>query len=359
MKAKKTLEFSDFFYKMKKTERIAVLYHRDADGFCSALVVAKAIERLRGKKPDFFSSHGYEIIDAKAPFFSALKKKKVSKTIIVDLSVDQNPGIIKELETFSDVLLIDHHKLYNDLSGKKTVFIKAQFLSNIDPSRYPASKLCFDLFNEIVDLRDLAWIACIGILGDFGYHNWADFFDKTMEKNKTSLPELKKLKELVEAVSVVSLEKTGLLFEDFLAARNPQDLLANKHWKAIEELNAEVDCWFDSIKERAEFFPELELVWLEIKSKRSIKSSLINRLSSELFPNQTVIVVEDRAKPLLFFSARRQDFKVKMNDLLETAVNGINGASAGGHIPAAAGKVPRASLKKFKQNILNLLKAKK
>lgn len=56
------------------------------------------------------------------------------------------------------------------------------------------------------------------------------------------------------------------------------------------------------------------------------------------------------------FSARRQDFRVKMNELLEKAVKGIPNASAGGHIPAAAGSVPRDYLNVFKENLLQILK---
>jgi nanoRNase/pAp phosphatase (c-di-AMP/oligoRNAs hydrolase) len=55
-------------------------------------------------------------------------------------------------------------------------------------------------------------------------------------------------------------------------------------------------------------------------------------------------------------SARRQDLKVKMNELLETA---LGKGSGGGHVPAAAGILPRKNLKVFKSNIIRLLKSPK
>ncbi len=356
MKSEKIAGFKSFFSRLKKNDRLAILYHRDPDGLCSALIAAKAIERLRGKKPDLLLHKGYEIFDAKPSFFSGFKKKKIAKLIVVDLGIDQKKGIAKNLGQFSEVLFIDHHKIYADLSSKKITFIKAQFLSDIDASRYPASKMCFDLFSEITDISDLDWIACIGIFGDFGYPNWKDFFAATMERNKTSLHELTRLKDLIESVATINKKCLDSLFSDFFAAKKPGDLSASKHWKGLEALSAEINEWFNSVKERAEFFPEIELVWLEIKSKNNIKSPLINRLSAGLYPNKTVIVVQDNGKKNLFFSARRQDFKVKMNDLLESAVTGISRASAGGHVPAAAGKVPKKDLVRFKKNIIALLK---
>ena len=66
----------------------------------------------------------------------------------------------------------------------------------------------------------------------------------------------------------------------------------------------------------------------------------------------------DSGGKVLRFSARRQDFKVKVNDLLEEAVEGIPGADAGGHIPAAAGSIPREKLAVFKENVIRILREK-
>lgn len=356
---KKIREFRGFFAGLSKTDRIALVFHCDADGFCSAVIAAKAIERLRGKKPDFLKHVDYSVLYDGKDFSPEFRRKKINKAIFLDLSIDQLPSLAKKFESFSTVLVLDHHKIYNDLSGKKTVFIKAQHLSEIEAVRYPVSKMSFDLFGELVDISDLAWISCVGILGDMGYSQWKSLFDVAIEAQKTNLHELHALKGMIEAVALVAEKKFGPLFEEFYNAKSVSALLQGKHLKVLKKLEREVGCWFDSVKERAEFFPEIELVWLEIKSKFPIKSPLINRLSSELFPGQMVIVIEDRGLPFLYFSARRQDFKIKMNELLEAACKGIKDASAGGHVPAAAGTVPKKSLAQFKQNIIALLKKAK
>jgi len=93
---------------------------------------------------------------------------------------------------------------------------------------------------------------------------------------------------------------------------------------------------------------------LEVNSKFSIKSS-ISTLSSLKFPNTTLIIYQIE-NGIVQFSGRRHDKKLAVNDLLENATKNIPGASAGGHIPAAGGKVPASHLEEFKQNIINLLK---
>ncbi len=51
-------------------------------------------------------------------------------------------------------------------------------------------------------------------------------------------------------------------------------------------------------------------------------------------------------------SARSQDFKVPMNDLLKKSVNEFDNANAGGHDPASGASLPRENLDEFKKNLV-------
>ncbi|MCD6434598.1 MAG: hypothetical protein J7L14_03225, partial [Candidatus Diapherotrites archaeon] len=64
-------------------------------------------------------------------------------------------------------------------------------------------------------------------------------------------------------------------------------------------------------------------------------------------------VVFQRKNSHVLFSARRADFKVRCNEMLEFAVRGIG--VAGGHIPAAAGSANAKHLKKIKKRIVEYL----
>jgi len=346
-------KFKEFLRGISPNEKVAVVHHRDTDGFCSALVFSKALEKLRGKRPDLVFSADYHE--------KALMKEKLTafgpgKIVFLDLSIDQFSELIKELEKIASILVLDHHKIYNDLNSERTVFIKAQMLSEMDGSNYPASKLAFDLCSELTDMDSEAWIACVGLLGDMSHDSWEAFFRETSQGTGLSLEQFRALKDLVSAVEVLVPEKFPELFDEFYS-KGAKELLENKFRGFVAELNVLIGKYEVEFREKAEFFPELELYFFAIHTDLEIKSAVIDRLTLK-HPDKTIIVFRDRGGELILFSARRQDFKVKMNELLEKATAGIKGASGGGHIPAAAGSVPRESLEEFRENVKRIIREK-
>ncbi len=337
----------NFFENIQK-QKTAVLHHRDPDGLGSGIITFKALEKITGKKPDFMQAVEYDEILSLIP---ELEKKNFKKIIMVDLSVDSMGEKIKQFEKFADVLIIDHHKVYQNLESDKTLFIKASFISDIDPSKYPASKLCFDLFSAQTSLEEFQWIVCCGILGDMGFEQWKDFFEQTYEKNSTNLKELEQLTELINAVETVEPEKFDELVIEFVNAKNSDEMKQSVFQKDVKKLKEEADKWLKDF-ENAEFYEKIGLYFFIIKPKYDIKSFVSNTLSQKYY-DKTLVVVQDLGKTHLTLSARRQDFKIKMNELLEKATDGIG--SGGGHVPAAGGRIPREKLKPFKENVLTIL----
>jgi len=43
--------FDELCKSLNAADKVGIIHHGDADGFCSGLIAAKAIERLTGKKP--------------------------------------------------------------------------------------------------------------------------------------------------------------------------------------------------------------------------------------------------------------------------------------------------------------------
>ncbi len=349
----KIMEFKEKILK-NKNKKICVIHDSDPDGVCAGVISVLALERITGKKPMLFHQNPGEITLTKNTL-KELKENFIEFVITVDLSVDQNPLPLKEIEKFSELLVLDHHKKYNLIDSNKTLMIKSQDIAEIDGSKYPVSKLSFDLFSNLTDLKDLDWISCIGLIGDNGYNEWKDFVDGVIEKYnlekevKKSL--LFKAAELIEAIEVMDYSKLKDLINVLLSAKKPEDLMKQDLLIELEKLEKEVSVWMEKFEEKKEVFPEKELIYFEINSEHSIKSVIINRISEKL-RNKTVIVLQDYGEEHVYFSARRQDFKVKVNDLLEKSVQGIPDSNAGGHIPAAAGKIPRKYLKQFKKQLI-------
>ncbi|MEK6941786.1 MAG: DHHA1 domain-containing protein [archaeon] len=352
---KKILEFKSFAKNFRADDRIAIVYDSDPDGLSSAVIASKAIERLRGNAPEavFFQSHS--IVSLQDSTLQKLKEHKINKLIVLDLAVDQDAKQVKKAEKFLYLLVLDHHKTYKNISSKKTVFLKANEFSFLDPSKYATAKLAFDLFSEVVDISDLKWVACVGLIGDCSLRAWKKFFDETYKETMTSEKELRSLVELVSSVETVNRPKIGELYKEFFNAKKPGDLKNSKFKNYKSIVQKELQKLSEEFHQKKEIFPEQELVFFSFKSKFDIKSILVNNISSKFYPDKTVVIVEDKGHGIMTLSARRQDFKVKMNDLLENSVKGLKGAMAGGHIPAAGGKIDKKDFKKFKENIIKNL----
>ncbi len=352
-------KFRAFVSALSPDDRAAVLHHTDADGVCSGVIAAKALERIMGRRVGLCMTQNYGEFIVTRDTVKKLRRAGISKVVITDLSVDESPKHIREIEEFAEILILDHHKIYADLNSKKTTFIKAQFISEMEPGNYPASKLCYDLFSMFVDLGDIDWIAACGVLGDYSYKEWKNFVDAVNKKYKLRAgknaydSDLGTIGNYINAIESVDAKKLGKVFGILCGAKNPKEVLRNKWMKRQNGIiEKEVKRWYDASAEKSEFYPAQNMVFYIAKPKINVKSILINRLSREKYPSKTLIVVLDSGKEGISFSARNQSGKVAVNDLLEESVRGFRGASAGGHKKAAAGRVMRADFGKWKKNLL-------
>lgn len=348
------LRFKEYCNSLSKNDRIAILHHADCDGLCSAVITAHAVEKLSGKPPVLFIPFRYNGL-APQEFRKLLESKRISKLFSVDLGLDNFPEFLKEAEKVCPIALMDHHKIYNNLNSNKTIFLKTRFFSKKEPSSYACSKFCYDMFSKILDVSEKNWIACIGILGDMGFKAWKPFFAKTLLQRKITRENLDKAVELIEAVETVKQKDFLKLLKEFQKAKSLKEILSSNFMKYSVQLKKDLEYYLKDFEKNSEKFPELGLFIYEIEPMHDIKSAVINRLSLK-YPKKTILLIQKKNEKANF-SARRQDFKVKMNELLENAIKGIPESSAGGHIPAAAGRIPVQCIQQFKENILAYLKS--
>jgi len=349
--------FKAFCKGLSAKDRVAILHHSDADGFCSALIAAKAVKKLSDRKPVAVMPYEYGNKAQEKKARSLIKAKKANTLIVVDLGLDSTEKGL-EIFPFEKGILIDHHKMYKDLNSPKLVFLKAQFFTKRDASGYAASKFAFDLFGRVADIDECDWLACIGILGDMSLKNWKSFVQKTVKKRNVSVTWFYRFLDLIASVEVLSPKRMPELFWEFYNAEKPADLLESRFSRYLKKFKAEKDALVEGFDSKAEKFPEIELYFYSIRSKHeSIKSYVINEIS-ELHPNKTIVLMQFLKNGRVRFSARRQDFKVRVNDLLSEAVKGIPDSGAGGHVPAAAGNIPRQHLSRFKKNVVEILERK-
>ncbi len=338
-----------FLSALKKRDKVAVIHHTDADGVCSGVLAARAVENFREKKVDFsFCQNDGETSITKETV-KILREKGINKVVITDLAVDETPATIRALEEFADILIIDHHLKQKNLSSEKTTIIKAEDVSDIEPSQYPATKLTYDIFFEILGERP-AWIAAVGIIGDYAGKTWTDFIE-SVEKSGVQLKDLKDAEALIAyARAAAGTEGVQKAFEVFYPAINVKDVLKSELSEYKQDVEKELHYHIAEHIDKAMFVDDIILY--EFESKYNIKSRLSNRLSQEIYPNKTVLVLQ-KGKERVDISARRQDMKKSMAYLVRSAVSGIPKSLGGGHTPAAGGYFPIKYLEKVKKKLIS------
>jgi single-stranded DNA-specific DHH superfamily exonuclease len=346
-------KFAGFCGSLSQCDNVAIVHHNDADGISSAAITAKAVFKITGKKPVLVYGFNYRNKATEKKILEELPKK-ANKLIIVDLATDYYGRKLGKVDFMDAILIIDHHEFNLDLNSEKIVFIHPKFLSKKNSSAYPASKLCFDLFNRILDLQAADWIACIGIIGDNAKKHWLGFLKKTAQRNKTTIKEIEGLERMVSAVGVMQKEKFGEIFWVLFKAEKIRDCMEKKFLEIKTEFEKEEKRLEKEAKNGVEDFPRLELEIYNIKTNfPTIKSQIVNAISNKK-PKKTIIIWEASGNNIRF-SARRQDGKVHVNRLLEKAIEGIPNSNAGGHIPAAAGGIPKEYFKTFRKQLFEEL----
>ncbi len=331
-------------------KRVVIVHHSDTDGLCSALVAAKAIEKISGKAPEHVIPFDYGDDEADKIFSEKIKKLSPDTLFVLDVNIDSREKLLKALgKEAGTLVVIDHHKIYRDWNSEKIVFLKAQYFRKMDGSRYANAKFTFDLFGRIVELEEMGWAACIGILGDNAYYSWKKFFEKTLPRAGISLVEIKKIAKLIEAVEAVRNSEFQNLFWEMFRAKSPKSILGSEYFDVLETYERILEKWREKFEREHSFDKELELMHYAIKPEYQIKSPLINTISNT-YRHRTIVIFEEY-DGRIGFSARRQDYKIKLNDLLAKSIIGIPESAAGGHVPAAAGSIPKKYYSKFLESL--------
>ncbi|MEK6947799.1 MAG: DHH family phosphoesterase [Nanoarchaeota archaeon] len=349
-------KFKDFINNIKESDNIAIFYHSMCtDGLCSCIITSKAINKIKNFKVKFHYEYKfYEVNDSCIEF---VKNNNIKKCIFVDLSLDAKIDKLKKLEKYSEVLVIDHHKFSVDFNSNKTLFIHSEFINkDLDGSKYPASKLCYDLFSKMINVVEFDWLSAVGLVSDMGYKSWAYFVIDVQNKyhlNKDDDPyrtEIGKTAALIK-LSKETDEDIDITFDIVYNSNSIFDVLNNKvlldyKKKSEEELNI----W---INKRNNVEVHGDLVIYEISPRYKINSTLSTILSFQYFPNKTVIlIVSNDDKDIIEINARDQRGIIKLNEFLRDLVQDLPNSTAGGHIPAAGARIRKEDLKIFKKRLI-------
>ncbi len=328
--------FAQFISELNDKDKIALISHTDLDGIVAAKVVDYSV------KPDIIKFLGYE--DINKNLIQYLKEKDIKFVIITDLFI-KNSDLIKEIEKFSRILIIDHHLFNVDLNSEKTVFINSQ--------GYCAAYICYYLFSNLNNLEKIDWLVACACVADWQYRSntewireiygkYGDNFISSIEGVKKSNKFWKLQLDIAYALIYFNedlkrvYDSIGNSFGDIGDLGKYSDIIEGEIENAVNKFE----------KEKIDI--EDGYFW-EFKPNYSI-GSIVSTTISEKYQNKTIIIAR-KNEDVYNFSARRQDGKMDMNDLLKNLASGLENSSGGGHFKAAGGFVQNKDIQEFKRRL--------
>jgi single-stranded DNA-specific DHH superfamily exonuclease len=335
----------EFLKNISSKDKVAIVSHVDLDGVASAKVISKVF------RYDLLKFVAYEQIND--DLVKELKKSNITKVIMTDLSID-NIKIIKQIEKFADILVIDHHLFDEDFNSNKTTFINCQ--------EYCAAYLCYLLFFKTKNIKELDWLVACACISDWKYFNNKDFMLKVMKKyedkfeivsDKTDFGGIRKSGRFWDLQLKLNLALIYFGYELVKAFNLLSDDIENLNnlTKYADEVQDEIDKSVKRFEKEKEVFGE---VYFWVFSGRFQIKSIVATLASVKYSDKTIIVLKKNQNNYSF-SARRQDRKVNVVEVLKNAIFGLSNAFAGGHVAAGGGYILSKDLEKFKENLKKLV----
>ncbi len=330
--------FSDFIKGLEGYKKIVLVSHTDVDGIVGARVIDEAI------RPDkiYFVSYA----ELNFSLVKKLKNEKATHVIFSDLMIKER-DFVKAIKEFAEILIIDHHLVEQDWNGEGVVFLNAQDLC--------ASYINYYLFSKVQNIEKIDWLVACACVADWCYIKNALWMGEIYKKyGERFVGTLDGIKESKFAEIVDNLNSALVYFkEDLKEVYNS----VGEGFGDIGDLRKyaqEVNKDFEKSLRKFEN-EKIEIkdgYFWEFSAKYDYLSGLATEVSKR-YLDKTIIVANKR-QDYYHFSARRQDKKVSMDDLLKKLTLGLDSASAGGHVAAAGGHVMLKDTEEFKKRLKNL-----
>ena len=105
----------EFLKNITKKDKVCVIHHTDPDGVSSGVILAKAIERLRGKKIDLRHNQKGSLHSLTKETIDLLRKKEINKLLVIDIGPEDNMETLALASEIAEILIIDHHQIPNEV----------------------------------------------------------------------------------------------------------------------------------------------------------------------------------------------------------------------------------------------------
>jgi single-stranded DNA-specific DHH superfamily exonuclease len=344
MKGLKDKEIKKIKEELDNSTRPIFLFHDDADGLCSFLLLYRYIKEGIGvvvkSRPSVDEKFIRKVVDYEA-----------DKVFVLDLALMKQEFVngVKR-----PVIWIDHHKP-NELN-KVTYFNPRVHKSDII---YPATNICYDVVKQ-----DL-WIAMAGCVGDWYLPEFKDEFCEKypdlLDKNIKSPPEAlfdSKLGKLVKIINFIlkgDTRKVKNSVKVMTRIKSPYEILNQETaqgkylYKIYEKINEPYEAMLKEAKKKV---GKEKLV---VYTYQDDRMSFTGEVSNELLyrnPDKVIIIAREKNGEMRM-SLRSSD--VILPPILDKVLAGLEGYG-GGHEHACGACVKKEDFKQFINDLKNEIK---
>ncbi|MFH1420505.1 MAG: DHH family phosphoesterase [Candidatus Aenigmatarchaeota archaeon] len=340
-----------FLKGIKQDDNVIIIFHNDTDGICSTVLLMKLLKTVDNEPT---------IIPQPMPVNETLAQKvktyMANKIIFVDLAVDQQPNVLKELQIFCDILIIDHHVPNNSMNGKRIIHFNPRFDDkNIYQS---ASYITYNLCNKIIDMRKWLWLAGVGMVGDYNLEDSGDLVKQIEEAypaikqtgiNNSILANIGSMITATKATKLLSLEEIVSMINSM---QKPDDIQKSQKGdnmlRSFELVQNEMAAVVADVEIK---FAKNKYILYELGTKYNLRSPVATAVS-EKHPDKFVAIYQEMGKKIKM-SVRHQNGDDVIT-ILEKAAKGTR-ALVGGHMQAAGATIDKREWEKFKAQLKAVL----
>lgn len=334
-----------FIKNIKRDEKTFIIYHKDADGICSAGVILKAFEKLNLEPTEIAASSNEEIEEV-------IKKiKDFDKTIILDIDISY---LRKELEALDkNILLIDHHPPRADLNNEKIAYINPVLRAK--GVYQPVAYLAFKLFSRIANLNDVEWVSVLGTIGDMGFEDCKDLLERWVKiKNKYDLTKTVFWGDVGRLNGYATTHGFDNALKLIRTFHSLSDLRENVKIKdAYKGFIKELKKLKRAFWENAKIVKEAGLIISEIGIKQRALSSFLSTNLAVETPNKVIVLMRN-TNGMCAINARYNGSGLELGKIMEKSAKGLNGG--GGHANAAGATIKAENKGIFKERLIKELK---
>ncbi|MCX6747007.1 MAG: DHHA1 domain-containing protein [Candidatus Pacearchaeota archaeon] len=331
---------------LEKAQNPIFFFDNDPDGLCSFLLLQKYCGKGKGVAiksfPEMNADYFRKVNELNADYIFILDKPVVSKEFFDEVNSFNIP-----------IVWIDHHEI--DKSKIPDFVHYYNPLFNKLKKNEPVTYLCYKISERKEDL----WIAVAGCISDRFIPEYYSEFEKTYPDLAFKSKDAFDIFYKSEIGKIVKLFCFGLkdrtsnvigMIRFLLKAKTPYEVLEEtNNNKNMHVRFKQVYKKYQKLMEKAKAgIDESKFLFFQYAGDLSMSADLANELTY-LFPSKIVVVI--------YLTGIKANISIrgkKIRDLVLKAIQGLEGATGGGHENAVGAKVKIEDLEKFREKLEDL-----